>query len=177
MGALTNILHRDGVQNVPGTKLTIKVNWSDNITTWPSLPSSPADDNQEVKVSDDFVCSTPFSEWGFIPNTGAISSDKVGSHYECSYEGEIFVPSASAGVEAKANLKKVLNSQLAVAIPLQNGDTIIAGESADLPAMIDVVNVTTGKVGEDATVKASVTIKWYSQIPGGAIITGSVPTS
>lgn len=160
-----------------GTAITIKVNWNDNITSWPELDAAPATDAEEVTVSGDFTCSTPFKQFDFIPKTGKIDSTKIGSAFECTYSGTLFMPSGSSGVEAKANIKKILNSRLAVGIPLINGDTIIAGESEDLPAMLDSADGTTGVVGEDGTVKLDVTIKWISNVPGGALITGAIPIS
>ncbi|MCP5326773.1 MAG: hypothetical protein H7A09_10680 [Oceanospirillaceae bacterium] len=177
MSELTNVVYRDGLQNMPGTGLKIKINWSDNITTWPELPAAPATDVEEVTVEHDFVCATPFNEWDFIPKTGKIESTKIGSAFECSYSGSLFVPSGSSGNEAKANIKKILNSRLALGIPLINGDTIVAGESYDLPAMLESADGSTGTVGEDGTVKLDVTIKWISNVPGGAFMTGDIPTS
>jgi hypothetical protein len=160
---------------MPGTGIKLKINWSDNITTWPTLSSSPSTDAQETTISSSFVCSTPFKEWEFIPKTGKIDTTKIGSAFECTYTGSLFVPSGSSGNEAKANIKKILNSRLAVGIPLINGDTIIAGESYDLPAMLEGADGSTGTVGEDGTVKIEVSFKWISNVPGGALISGSIP--
>ncbi len=174
--ALANITRTDGKQNIPGARIKLSISYASDITTWPELSTSPADDVAEVTIAADFVSPTltPFSTFDFTPDSTKISGTKKGAHYELKYSGKIFLPNDAEGTGAEAQLKKLTNSRLAVMIPLQNGAIKLAGEAYDRPAMMTGATYETGKLGEDGTVEVEVEITWYSIVPGGAYFSGDL---
>ena len=173
--ALTAITRVDGTQNYPGAKLKITITTLDNVTTFPAMDTTPSTDVEYTTLVGDFVLTAPAVQWEFEPSTGMIESEQVGSHNKCTYTGKLFMPSSAMGTAVKANLVKGIDSRIIAKIPLQNGSTIICGETPDRPGTIKLQKFSSLKEGEDGKVSADVEIVWYSQVPGGALMTGALP--
>ncbi len=175
--SLASITRTDLLRNLPGTKLTLKVNAHSNITTHIGLSDSPASEADRTTVSGTFVCSSPFVEYEFIPKTGMIAGKKVGAQFEIEYEGEIFVPGDAEGLTAEDQIAQLLNSRLVVIVPQMNGVQRILGETVDRPAMMAEVSAGTRKSGEDGTVSMTVKFTCISANPFGSKFTGTAPLS
>lgn len=171
------IVRGDGTRNMTGTKLKIKANYYDNISTFVGLTAAPANEAERTTVTGTFVCSSPFVEYEFVPKTGEIQTKKVGAQFECSYEGNIFVAGDADGLTAEDQIAQLLNSRLVLVIPQMNEIQRIGGETYDRPAMMTEVTGGTKKSGDDGTVEMTVKFSWISANPMGSKFTGTAPLS
>lgn len=176
MGILA-VTRGDGTRNLPGTGLKIRVNYYDNITTFVGLTAAPTSEAERTTATGTFVCSSPFVEYEFVPKSGEIQSKKVGSQFECSFEGKLFVPGDADGLTAEDQVAQLLNSRLVCEIPQMNGIKRLAGETYDRPAMMTEATGGTMKSGDDGTVEITVKITWISANPLGSKWTGTAPLS
>ena len=175
--ALAAIVREDGLRNIPGADLKIKINWYDNITTFVGLTAAPTTEAERTTVSGTFVCGDPFVEFEFIPKSSSIVGKKVGSQFELTYEGELFVPGNAGGLTAEDQVAQLLNTRLVCIFGQQNGIDRIGGEVYDRPCQLSEVDFSTKKVGEDGTVSMMVKFVWISANPGGSKFTGTAPLS
>lgn len=175
--AIANITRKDATRNLTGTKLKLKANYYDNITTFVGLAASPTTEEERTTVTGTFVCSTPFAEFEFIPKTGQINCKKVGTQFECDFEGEIFIPGDADGLTAEDQISQLLTSRLVVVVPQMNGVQRIGGEVYDRPAQMVEASGSTRKAGEDSTVSMMVKISWISANAMGSKFTGTAPIS
>lgn len=174
---LLGITRTDATRNMPGTKLKLKINYLENISTYVGLAASPASEADRTTVTGTFVCDSPFVEYEFMPKSGQITSKKVGAQFECEYEGEIFVPGDADGLTAEDQVAQLLNSRLCLIIPQMNGVQRVAGEVYDRPATMSEATGGTKKSGEDGTVSMMVKFSWISANPLGSKFTGTAPLS
>jgi hypothetical protein len=179
MGTLANITRTDGARNPSGGKIKIKVNWSDYITTWPTLPASPSTDVERTTVADNFVSPTlsPFKEFEFIPATSRLMSKKLGAQNQVEMEGEIFIPNSTEGTTAEAQIQLLYNSNTAVIFYLQNGGVKLMGEDESRPCRLTEANWDSKKINEDGTVSMVVKFECISVVPGGANFSGELTTA
>ena len=170
--ALANISRTDLKRNLPGTKILI--NLHSDIITHAELAASPTTEAERTTIAGDFVCTVGFKTFEFIPKTGTFGSKKVGSQYELTYEGEIFVPADAEGVTANDQISQLTNSRIVAIISQMNGHKKIMGETKDRPASLVEVDYSTRKSGEDGTVGFMVKFTCISANAAGTIFTGNL---